>query len=321
MADILNWGILGAAKFAREHMGPAIHSARRARLAALATRSADKLAPFAAFAPGLTHHSDYDALLADPAVDAVYIPLPNAMHVEWGLKAIAAGKHVLIEKPVAMNASQIEPLIEARDASGLLATEAYMIVHHPQWQRARNLIAQGALGRVRQVSCAFSFDNRDPGNIRNKPEMGGGALPDIGVYALGCARYAMGAEMSDIHASIEWEGGVDTVARIAARIGEAGYQGYVSTRMQLFQEATFHGEAGVMKLTAPFNPNVYDMARIELRDQSGLRIETFPAANHYVNQVENFCAAVLEGAAYPWTLEDAKGTQATIDAVYAAAPG
>lgn len=319
MAEHLNWGILGAAKFALEHMGPAIHLARRSKLAALATESADKALPFRQLVPDLVHHSSYETLLADPSIDAVYVPLPNALHVEWGLKALAAGKHVLIEKPVAMEASQIDQLIAARDTSGLMATEAYMIVHHPQWQRAREVISSGALGAVQQVSCAFSFDNRDPNNIRNKPDMGGGALPDIGVYALGCARYAMGAELTDVTAQIEWDSGVDVLARMQGKIGGAGYQGYVSTRMQLFQEVTFHGEAGVMKLTAPFNPNVYDMARIELRDAGGLRIETFPAANHYVNQVEAFAAAVLDGTAYPWQLEDAQGTQATIDAVYRAA--
>lgn len=320
MAEVLNWGILGAAKFAREHMAPAIHSARRCKLAALATSTPEKFAPFAQLAPGLHHHASYDALLNDPAIDAVYIPLPNALHVEWGLKAMDAGKHVLIEKPVAMKAPEIDPLIAARDATGLHAAEAYMIVHHPQWQRARALIAEGAIGPVRQVSCAFSFDNRDPDNIRNKPDMGGGALPDIGVYALGCARFAMGAEYTDLTAQIEWESGVDVLARIQGKIGDAGYQGYVSTRMHLFQEVTFHGEAGVMKLTAPFNPNVYDMSRIEIRQRDGsLRVEAFPAANHYVNQVEAFAAMVLDGMPYAWSLEDAKGTQATIDAVYSAA--
>jgi len=321
MADHLNWGILGAANFALEQMAPAIHAAPRARLAALATSSDAKFAAFARLSPELARHTSYDALLADPSIDAVYIPLPNSLHVEWGLKAIEAGKHVLIEKPVAMAAPEIDALIAARDAAGVFATEAYMIVHHPQWLRARALIADGALGAVKQVSCAFSFDNRDPGNIRNQSDLGGGALPDIGVYALGSARFALGAELSQISARIEWEGGVDTRARVCAQIGGAGYHGYVSTRMQLFQEVTFHGEAGVMKLTAPFNPNIYDAARIELRDGDGLRVETFPSANHYVNQVENFAATVLDGAPYPWSLEDAQGTQSTIDAVYAAARG
>ena len=171
----VRWGIRGAAKFAREFMGPAIHAARGAQLAAVATRDVTKAEAFAAFCPGLRVHDSYDALLDDPEIDAVYIPLPNHMHVEWTLKALAAGKHVLCEKPITMHASEFDQLIAARDASGKLAAEAYMIVHHPQWQHGRQLVAVGAIGRVRHVTGAFSFDNRtDVGNIRNKAETGGG---------------------------------------------------------------------------------------------------------------------------------------------------
>ena len=319
MTKPLNWGILGSAKFAYEHMGPAIHAARGARLAALATSSSEKFTQFSDKFGELHHHDSYDALLADDGIDAVYIPLPNSLHVEWGLRALEAGKHVLIEKPVAMKANEINALIEARDRTGLMATEAYMIVHHPQWQRAKALLAEGAVGMLRQVLCAFSFDNQDPNNIRNQSDLGGGALPDIGVYALGCARFATGAEFEDISAQIEWERGVDTFSRVQARISGAEYCGYVSTRLQPFQEVRFHGDAGVLRLSAPFNPNVYGMAQIELQQGGETRLERFPAENHYINQVEAFCAAVRDGAAYPWSLEDAKGTQATIDAVYAAA--
>ncbi|MEP3345590.1 MAG: Gfo/Idh/MocA family oxidoreductase [Litoreibacter sp.] len=319
MTKPLSWGVLGAANFAFEHMGPAIHSARGARLTALATSSDDKFSRFSNKFPDLKRHTDYDALLADDGIDAVYIPLPNTLHVEWGLKAMAAGKHVLIEKPVAMKASDIDVLIEARDRTGLMATEAYMIVHHPQWQRAKELVANGAVGDLKQLTCAFSYDNRDPDNIRNKADLGGGALPDIGVYALGCARYVLGAEFEQISAQIERVAGVDTLSRVQGQIAGAAYNGYVSTRMQPFQEVVFHGDAGLIKLTAPFNPNVYGMAQIEVHQGGDIRMERFPAANHYVNQVEAFCASVGTGVDYPWSLEDAKGTQALIDAVFAAA--
>ena len=315
----INWGILGAAKFAQEHMGPAIHAARGARLAGLATSNADKYAGFASFAPDLVHFDDYDALLASPNIDAVYIPLPNTLHVDWGLKAIAAGKHVLIEKPVAMKASEIDALIAARDAAGVHATEAYMIPHHPQWQRARELVQGGVVGELKHINVMFSFDNRDPDNIRNKSGMGGGALPDIGVYALGCARLVTGLEPQIIGAQVEWDMDVDALTRVQAQFGGASYSGLVSTRMLPYQEAVFHGDQGLIKLTAPFNPNVYDGARIEIhRTGLALEVERFPGANHYINQVEAFCRAI-HGADYAWSLEDAQGTQAVIDAVYAAA--
>jgi predicted dehydrogenase len=164
----VRWGILGAAKFAREFMGPALTLAPGGHVAALATSDAAKAEPFRTFAPGLRVHGSYEALLADPEIDAVYIPLPNGLHVEWALKAMAAGKHVLCEKPMAMQSSDFDQLISARDAAGVLAAEAFMIVFHPQWQRARQLLAEGAIGRLWRIDGAFSFNNRDAGNIRNQ---------------------------------------------------------------------------------------------------------------------------------------------------------
>ena len=167
----LRWGILGAVQFAQEQMAPAIHAAKGAELVALATSHPDKAAHFQAFAPQLATHSSYETLLADPDIDAVYIPLPNHLHVEWTLKALKAGKHVLCEKPMAMQAQDYEQLISARDSTGLLAAEAFMIVHHPQWIRAREIVQSGSLGRLRHVAVNFSFFNGDTGNIRNDPKV------------------------------------------------------------------------------------------------------------------------------------------------------
>ena len=189
----VRWGILGAAKFAREQMAPAIHAAKGAQLVALATSDAAKAAPFEAFAPGLRVLPDYDAVLADPGIDAVYIPLPNSLHVEWTRRALEAGKHVLTEKPIAMQASEIDAVIALRDSTGLVAAEAYMIVHHPQWHQVRDWVQGGAIGELRRVNATFTYDNSgDPGNIRNAVATGGGSLPDIGVYTLGCARFVTG---------------------------------------------------------------------------------------------------------------------------------
>ncbi len=320
MSDPVRWGILGAANFALKHMGPAIHAARGGRLAALATGSADKAAGFDAFAPGLEVHADYDALLADPDIDAVYIPLPNHLHVEWTKRALEAGKHVLCEKPMTMAASEFDDLIAARDRSGLLAAEAYMIVHHPQWSRARDLLAEGAVGTLRAVNAAFSFNNPDPGNIRNKPETGGGSLPDIGVYICGATRFATGEEPEAVlFADIDRENGVDTRAHMAARFPSFLFTGYTSTRMAPWQEVVFHGTEGILKLTTPFNAGVYGLAELHLQDaEQRVRVERFPADNHYVRQVEAFNASVRDGTAYPCPLEFSRGTQAMLDMVYAA---
>lgn len=323
----VNWGVLGAAKFAREHMARAIHEAEGARLHALATSSAEKANGFLAFCPDLKVHDSYDALLADPEVEAVYVPLPNHLHVEWTLKAVAAGKHVLTEKPIAMKAGEFDRLIAARDASGLLVTEGYMIVHHPQWQRARALVEEGAIGRIQHADAHFSYDNRsDPGNIRNRPETGGGSIPDIGVYAYGSIRYVTGAEPVALRSRIRRENGVDVFAQVVADMegpgGEFTYHAMTSMRLAPRQEVVFQGEAGTIRLTAPFNAGLFGEAQLHmLRPGRADHVERFPGERQYRNQVENFVRSIRAGAAYPWSLEDARGTQAMIDRVFASEAG
>lgn len=318
MADHVRWGVLGASKFAREKMGPAIHAAGRGELAALATSSPEKAAPFAAMVPGLRVHSSYEDLLADPEIDAIYVPLPNHLHVEWAEKALAAGKHVLVEKPIAMRADQFDGLIAARDKSGLVVAEAYMIVQHPQWHKAKEIYEAGDIGTLRRVSAAFSYDNSaDPGNIRNTPDTGGGSIPDIGVYIYGSTRFVTGEEPTEILSTkIEFENGVDVWAHVTAQFPSFHFTGITSMRMSPWQDMTFHGDKGLMRLTAPFNPAVYDQAQIELHlPNMETRVYRFPWDNHYVNQVESFNRSVLDGAPYPCTLEFVRGTQEMIDMV------
>ncbi|MEM9970056.1 MAG: Gfo/Idh/MocA family oxidoreductase [Pseudomonadota bacterium] len=317
----IRWGILGAAKFALEHMGPAIHAARSAELAGLATSSEKKAEPFKAFAPKLKVYSSYDAMLADPEIDAVYIPLPNHIHVEWTLKALAAGKPVLTEKPIAMVDKDFDTLISARDAAGVLAAEAYMIVHHPQWQKARDLVADGAIGRLMHVRGAFCYDNSgDPGNIRNRPETGGGSIRDIGVYTMGSTRFVSGAEPGDVRARITWENDVDVLALVSAEFPGFTMETMTSMRLSPYQEMAFFGDKGTLRLTAPFNAGVYGEANVIFQDTSGaISSWRYPQANHYVNQVEAFCRSVRYGDAFACPLEFSRGTQTMIDKVFAAA--
>jgi predicted dehydrogenase len=324
MTKAVRWGILGAAKFAREHMARAIHAAEGADFAAIATSDPAKAAPFRAFAPNIRVHLDYDALLADPDIDAVYIPLPNHMHVEWTLKALKAGKHVLTEKPIAMNAGEFDALIAARDASGLLAAEAYMIVHHPQFVRAREIVQSGAIGKLVHVNAVFSYNNAsDTGNIRNRPETGGGALPDIGVYTFGSARFVTGEEPVSVdYANIRFENNVDVFNQIAATFPSFTYSAVVSMRMFPRQEISFHGDKGILTVTCPFNAAVHDQAELRLENADKVvTTERFPGVNHYVHQVENFCKSVTQGRPYPCPLEFSRGTQAMIDMCFAAADG
>ena len=314
----VRFGVIGASNFAREHMAPAIHAAKGAELAALATGSAEKVEGFQTFCPSLRVHTDYEALLADDDIDAVYIPLPHTLHIEWAMKAMDAGKHVLVEKPIAMQASAIDPVIAKRNETGLVCAEAYMIVHHPQWHHAKALLEGGEIGTLLHVGAFFTYDNSaDTGNIRNKPETGGGSLPDIGVYTCGSTRWMTGEEPTSIRSEITRENGVEVTTHMRADFPSFSFTGTTSMRMHPRQEMVFHGTEGVIRLTAPFNANVFGEARVELHRGMDVSVRRFPADNHYVLQVEAFCRSVREGAPYPWTLENAKGTQAMLDMAYA----
>jgi len=317
----MRFGILGAANFALNHMGPAINAAKGAELAALATSDPKKAEPFQAFAPGLQVFTDYDALIADPTIDAVYIPLPNHLHLPWTIKALEAGKHVLCEKPLALKADDFDQVIAARDASGKLAAEAYMIVHHPQFQRARELVQSGAIGRLAHVDTVFSFNNAgDPGNIRMDPAKGGGALYDIGCYTFGAARFVTGEDVVDVpYAKLGLENGVDIFAQVAANFPSFSYSAVVSMRMFTRQYITFHGDKGALTLTCPFNANVFGLSELVLENDGMVKVhERWPATNQYVHQVENFVASATTGAPYPCPLEFSRGTQAMMDMVFAA---
>ena len=220
---------------------------------------------------------------------------------------------------MAMQAADFDRLIAARDAAGVLAAEAFMVVHHPQWQRARQLLADGAVGRLWRIDGAFSFNNRDSGNIRNQADMGGGGLRDIGVYVMGAARFATGLEATDVQARIEWENGVDVYAAVGARFGEAHYSAFTSIRMHPRQEMCFHGDKGVLRLPVPFNARVFGEARLELHRGTETITERWPAVNHYELQVAAFNQAVLGGADFACPLEFSRGTQLMIDAAFASA--
>jgi predicted dehydrogenase len=234
---------------------------------------------------------------------------------------LAAGKHVLTEKPIAMAEAEFDSLIAARDGAGRLAAEAYMIVHHPQWQRARALLAEGAIGRLIHVDGMFCYDNAaQTDNIRNRPETGGGGLRDIGVYTFGAARFVTGAEPERVTAKLRRENGVDTFAHVTADFPGFTYNAVTSMRMFPDQRMTFYGQKGRMTLSTPFNAAVFGQGEIHL-ENSAMTVTTqrFPGVNHYVLQVEAFCQAARDGTPFACPLEFSRGTQRMIDMVFAAA--
>lgn len=320
MKDHLTWGILGAAGFARKTMAPAIHAAHRTHLKSVATRNPARAVPFADLVPGLRVERSYDAILADPDIDAVYIPLPNALHTEWSVKAAEAGKNVLCEKPIGLSVADLDQLIATRETTGRLIAEAWMPAHHPQWQRTRALLADGAIGRLHTVTGAFTYGLTDPSNIRLSADLGGGALRDVGVYPIGAFRLATGLEPAPTHVDWVLENGVDTSAWVAATAGDVRFNFHVSMRATRHQQMTFHGSDGTLSLPAPFNPGTYGEARIVIaRDGADVQVIRFPGVDQYVAQVEAVAAHVLDGAAFACPLEFSRGTQSALDAIFAKA--
>ena len=315
--DHIRWGVLGASGFARKIMAPAINAATRSRLAALATRDMAKAAPFAAMAPGLVVHDSYDALLADPNIDAVYIPLPNALHVDWSIRAAQAGKAVLCEKPIALHADDFDRLIAARDETGCLIAEAWMPAHHPQWHKVRDLIAAGDLGRLHTVTGVFTYGLSDAANIRLSADLAGGAMRDIGVYPIGAFRFANGLEPDILWADAVIEDGVDTSAWVQARAGDVRFSFHVSMRTKQRQQMVFEGDRATLTVAAPFNAGQYGQADLVVtRDGQPTQILSFPDARQYVLQVEAVAAHLLDGVDFAYPLAVSRGTQAAIDAVF-----
>jgi len=321
MAANIRWGVLGAAKIARDQLCPAIHRAAGGSLAAIASRSPKSCEPLQHQYPGLRLHDGYDALLSDPDIDAIYIPLPNDMHVDMTRTALAAGKHVLCEKPIAMAADEIDQLIALRDASGLQVAEAFMVLHHPQWHRLRALLQAGTIGQLRHVSGNFTYNNADqPENIRNSVAHGGGGLRDIGVYPVVTTRFATGAEPDHVTAKIDWRKGIDLTARVMAQFPDFSMDFYCSMRMALRQEMLFHGTDGWIRLAAPFNAPGYGDAVLEVRSNGETRLERFAEADQYQLMVAAFNSAISGGPDYPYPLEFSRGNQAMIDRIIAADP-
>ncbi|MEO1918969.1 MAG: Gfo/Idh/MocA family oxidoreductase [Paracoccaceae bacterium] len=319
---MFRWGILSTAKIGREQIIPAILDSDNGIVQGIASRDVSAARALAdRFGVPLAFGS-YDELLSSDQIDGVYIPLPSSQHIEWSLKAVAAGKHVLCEKPIAIKAPEIDELIAARDQSGLLVSEAFMVAYHPQWHKVTELMADGAIGPLRQVQGAFTYYNMDPANMRNQVALGGGGLPDIGVYPLVTTRITTGLEPLRVSASIkrDMEFGTDIWASIRADFGDFEMSFYCSTQMELRQHMAFHGERGWIEVASPFSPRDYGTAKVRLHRGSNNEVQEFRFANstQYCLQVENFVRVARGGDNPVFTLENSRLNQRVIDAIYIA---
>lgn len=319
---MFRWGVLSTAKIAREHVIPAIQTAGNGTICAIASRDLAKAQALAGQCGAPHAFGSYEELLASDTVDGVYIPLPTAHHVEWAGKAADAGKHVLVEKPLALKAADIQTVIAARDRNAVLICEAFMVTYHPQWLKVRELVQGGAIGTLRHVQGAFSYYNVDPQNMRNKPDLGGGALPDIGVYPTVTTRFVTGAEPLRVQADVTRDPkfGTDIYSSIRAEFPGFELSFYVATQMAARQTLVFHGDDGFIEIAAPFNAGIYGDHCVTLHNQSHTQAQTFrfPAAPQYRLQIEAFARAARGEDVQVFTLEESINNQKLIDAIFRA---
>ena len=319
---MLRFGIISTAKIGREAVVPAIQDAENCVVSAVASRDLARAREMADRFSAPHAFGSYEEMLASDKIDAVYIPLPTSQHIEWAIKAADAGKHVLCEKPIALKAAEIDKLIAARDRNRVLISEAFMVTYAPVWRKVRSLIAEGAIGKLRHVQGVFTYFNRDPGNMRNIPELGGGGLPDIGVYPTISTRFSTGLEPLRIQAVTERdpEFGTDIYSSVKADFGEFELSFYISTQMANRQLMVFHGTEGFIEVKSPFNADRWGPEEIELsnRGHNQSTIFRFQDSRQYRKQAEAFARAAKGEQEEVVTLENSKLNQKVIDAIYRA---
>jgi predicted dehydrogenase len=318
----IRWGVLGAAKIARTKVIPAMQRAQEGEVTALASRSLET-ARSAAAALGIAKaYGSYEELLADPDIDAVYIPLPNHLHVPWSIKAAEAGKHILCEKPIALSADEARTLVAVRDRTGVLIQEAFMVRTHPQWLAVREEVRGGRLGELRAIQMAFSYFNRDPKNVRNQADIGGGALMDIGCYPIVLSRFLFEAEPVRVIASIDRdpEFGTDrlTSALLEFERGQSAFT--CSTQLVPYQRTQVLGTRGRIEVEIPVNAPPDRPCRIffdDGRDAFGTGVETrsFAICDQYTLQADEISRAIRERRPAPVPLEDSVANMRAIDAL------
>ncbi|HEV3207887.1 MAG TPA: Gfo/Idh/MocA family oxidoreductase [Terriglobales bacterium] len=326
MSNKVRWGILSTAKIGLKKVIPGMQKGSWCEVAAIASRDLSQ-AEDAARTLGIARaYGSYEELLADPQIEAIYNPLPNQLHVPWSIKAAEAGKHVLCEKPLSLTVAEARNLLAVRDRTGVKIGEAFMVRTHPQWLRTRELITSGGIGALRSVVGLFSYFNRDPKNIRNIPECGGGALMDIGCYPVNASRFVFGEEPSRVLSLIERDPEMK-VDRLTSGILDfpSGQSIFTcSTQMVPYQRMQFLGTKGRIEIEIPFNAPPDRPCRIFIDDGrdvfgGGVTTESFPICDQYTIQGDVFSRAVRGDAEVPVSLEDAVKNMAVIEAIFRSA--
>jgi predicted dehydrogenase len=325
MAKKVRWGVLGVANIAAKKVIPAMQKGERSEIVAIASRSADRARQAAEELGIAKAYGSYEELLADAEVEAIYNPLPNHLHVPWSIKAAKRAKHVLCEKPIALSAKEVESLIEVRHRTGVKIGEAFMVRTHPQWLRAREIVRNGEIGELRAIMSPFSYFNRDPENVRNVAEFGGGGLMDIGCYPITMSRFLFEREPARVASVVDRDPEMK-VDRLTSAIldfapGQAVFT--CSTQLVPFQRMQILGTRGRVEIEIPYNIPPDRPSRIFIDEGSELagrsaRIEEISTCDQYTVQGDLFSKAIQEGGDVPVSLENAHANMLAIEAVFRA---
>jgi len=327
MSGTVRWGILSTADIGVRKVIPGIRKAARCEVVAIASRDGEQARAVADQLGIPSAHASYEALLADPGVDAVYIPLPNHMHMDWTIAALRAGKHVLCEKPLAMTADDAQRMVDVAHETGLQLMEAFMYRQHPSWVAAMDLVESGRIGTLTAVQSWFSYYNDDATNIRNIVEYGGGALFDIGCYTINLSRMVFGGEPLHIQASVRRDRATGVDALVSAILDfDGGIASFTcAIRSESDQRVHIYGTKGRISIDIPFNipPDRPTRIRLTAGGDPPVAPDTtvleFPTTDPYTAEVERFVSAVLDGGPTPVPPEDAVANLRVIDAIFAIA--
>ncbi len=325
--DPVRWGVLGCANIATRKVIPGMQQSRWSRVDAIASRSLEN-ATSVARALGIARaHGSYEALLEDPAIEAVYIPLPNHLHAEWTLAAAGAGKHVLCEKPLAISSSEARTMIDGCNAAGVKLMEAFMYRLHPLWVEVRRLVAEGLIGDLLAIQSFFSYRNVDPANIRNIPEYGGGALMDVGCYPVNVARMLFASEPSAVRSSIRRDPTFGTDVVTSAILDFEGRHATFtcSTQLEDDQRVELVGTTGRLLVEIPFNippdrpTRVLHFAGGEPPVSPNVEVHEVGPADQYGVQADLFSRAIRQNSAVPTDPEDAVSNLRVLERIFAEA--
>ncbi|HLP17084.1 MAG TPA: Gfo/Idh/MocA family oxidoreductase [Bacteroidota bacterium] len=318
----VRWGILSTARIGMDKVIPAMLEGVHTEIRAIASSDIVKAARCAEKLSIPNYYGSYAELLSDPEIDAVYIPLPNHLHVEWTMKSLEAGKHVLCEKPIALNAHIGEELVRAqRQYPHLRIMEAFMYKFHPQWKSIRALIDEGAIGEVKYVESRFTYYNTNPDDIRNQREIGGGGLLDIGCYCISLARFIFNDEPRRVFGSIERdaETKIDSLTSGILEFAQGRSTFTCSTQLAPSQHATIFGAKGRIEIDIPFTPFPDNVATVTCHNASGARKIEFERFNQYTMQGDEFSLSILNNTPAPVPISDAVANMRVIDAVFESA--